>query len=129
MLKNILLLSVVMSLLAGCNYNYDTESQGLTLTIGTYQYDSGSKNKSVRSEYPIPFTCFKNNISQIKELSINAETDTQIVLSASGITSVIEFKNENSTVVYYSIKTTTEKAKDYGIHKVVVAAINAECLK
>jgi len=101
----------------------------LVVSLFGCNFDSGSSSTSASVGNPISFTCFKKNISHIKNLSIASETDSKIELSSSGITSIIEFKNENSVVISYSIKTTTEKSKDSGVHKIIESELNAKCLE
>ncbi|WP_045856522.1 hypothetical protein [Teredinibacter purpureus] len=113
MFKNRILFSFLVVSLYGCNFDYD----------------SGSTNTSVSFGNPVSLACFKKNIGNIKNLSISSETDSKIELSSSGIKSIIEFKNENAMVTSYSIKTTTEKSKDSGVHKVIETELSAKCLE
>ena len=129
MFKNKVLFSLLVVLLVGCKYDFSSESKGASLSVGKINLDGGSSSTSVSAGNPISFACFKKNISNIKELSIASETDSKIELSASGINSIIEYKNENSIVLSYSIKTTTEKSKDSGFHKIIEAAVKANCLE
>jgi len=111
MFKNKMLFSLLVVSLVGCNFDFDSGSSSMSVSVGN----------------PISLACFKKNISHIKDLSVASETDSKIELSSAGITSIIEFKNENSMVVSYSIKTTTEKSKDSDVHKAIEAELNAKC--
>jgi hypothetical protein len=99
----------------------------ISLSVGSINFDTGSSSRSVSFGNPISFACFKKNISNIKDLTIASETDSKIEIFSAGVTSIIEFKNENSIVLSYSIKTTTEKSKDSGVHKVIEAALKVSC--
>jgi len=113
MFKNKILSSLILVSLFGCKFDYDSGSSSTSFSFGN----------------PVSLACFKNNISHIKNLSVTSETDSKIELSSSGIKSIIEFKNENSMVTSYSIKTTTERVKDSGVHKAIESEIKAKCLE
>jgi hypothetical protein len=76
---------------------------------------------------PIPYSCFKENIGKISKLGINSWTEGKVVLSGQGIVSTIEFENENSQVVSYSITTKTENSQDSVIHKEIENIMNEKC--